>query len=201
MIAPCPPLKVLMRRRILSSTLLLAVALAAPARSNAQLVSTTPACTASGALATFGATSCAGAFVGNNKNQQAGVLAQLAAFGGTWSVLGSSDDANNGPFTSNPSGTSGALTFDNLITGPFALAIKAGNAFSLYYFLNAGAGVTSVNFTTLGVAINSNEIPNGLSHATLYTGRVNVVPEPSTYVLLATGLAGLAVTARRRRLS
>lgn len=188
-----------MRRRILSSTVLLTLALSAPSRSSAQLVSTTPACTASGALATFGAQACSGAFVGNNKNQQADVLAQLAAFGGTWSLLGSSDDANFGPFTSNPGGTTGTLTFDNVITGPFALAIKAGNAFSLYYFLNGGAGVSSVNFTTAGVAVNAIDNPNGLSHATIYRGALNVVPEPSTYALLATGLFALGITARRRR--
>jgi hypothetical protein len=189
----------MMRRRILGSTAFLALALIAPSRTHAQLVSTTPACTASGALATFGAQSCFGAFVGNNKNQQADVLAQLAAFGGTWSALGSSDDASFGPFTSNPGGTSGTLTFDNLITGPFVLAIKAGNAFSLYYFLNGGAGLSSVNFTTAGVAINAIDNPNGLSHATLYRGSLNVVPEPSTYALLATGLFALGIMARRRR--
>ena len=187
-----------MRRRIISAFVILAAAIVSPARATAQLVATTPACTAGNALATFGATSCVGAFVGNNKNQQADVFAQLAAFGGTWTAVGSSDDASFGPFTGNPNGTSGTLTFDNLLTGPFVLAIKAGNAFSLYYFLNSGAGVSSVNFTTAGVAINANDIPNGLSHATLYS-RLNVVPEPSTYLLMATGLLGMAVVARRRR--
>lgn len=187
-----------MRRRITTTLVILAAAIASPARSTAQLVATTPACTAGNALATFGATSCVGAFVGNNKNQQADVLAQLAAFGGTWTTLGSSDDASFGPFTGNSSSTTGTLAFDNLLTGPFVLAIKAGNAFSLYYFLNSGAGVSSVNFTTAGVAINANDIPNGLSHATLYS-RINVVPEPSTYLLLASGLLGMAVIARRRR--
>lgn len=147
----------------------------------------------------MGATSCAGAFLGNNKNQAVDVLAQLTSFGGTWSLLGSSDDANNGPFTSNPAGITGTLTFDNIITGPFVLAVKAGNAFSLYYFLNGGAGVASVVYTTAGVSINANEIPNGLSHASLYTRVSSVVPEPSTYVLFATGLLGLALVARRRR--
>mgnify|MGYP000075100100 CR=1 FL=1 len=191
-----------MRRSIITCTLALASMVALPSRAAAQLTRTTPACTDGNSVSTLGATSCKGAFAGNNKNQTAGVVAELASFGGPWSLLGSSDDAGTfGPFTSNPAGATGTLTFDNLLTGPFVLILKASNSFSMYYFANAGAGVTSVNYTTAGTAVNAQGIPQGLSHATLYvqTGGFNVVPEPSTYALLASGMLGLGIVARRRR--
>ena len=58
------------------------------------------------------------------------------------------------------------------------------------------------NYTTAGTAVKENRIAQGLSHATLYAvagiGGVslNVVPEPSTYLLMATGMIGLVVVAR-----
>ena len=190
-----------MRRRIVTCTMALASMMAMPSLAGAQLTSVSPACAIGTTLATMGATSCRGAFAGNDKNQQAGVLTQLASFGGTWTLLGASDDAGNGPFTSNLSDSTGTLTFDARRTGPFALIIKASNSFSIYYFANAGAGVTSVNYTTAGTAVNQNGIAQGLSHASLYAGggSLNVVPEPSTYLLMATGMAALVFVARRRR--
>lgn len=194
-----------MRRSIITCTIALASLAASPSRATAQLTLTTPACTAGNSLTTLGATSCRGSFAGNDKNQQAGVLAELnsAFFPGTETLLGSSDDAGFGPFTANPSGATGTLTFDALLTGPFVLILKASNNFSMYYFANAGPGVMSVNYTTAGTAVNAQGIAQGLSHATLYrsTGGValNVVPEPSTYALLASGMLGLAMFARRRR--
>ncbi len=194
-----------MRRSIITCTLALASVVAMPSRAAAQLTLTTPVCTAGNSLATLGATSCRGSFDGNNKNQDAGVLAELANaafFPGTETLLGSSDDAGFGPFTGNPSGATGTLTFDALLTGPFVLILKAANNFSIYYIPNAGPGVMSVNYTTAGTAVNAQGIPQGLSHATLYRSTgvgLNVVPEPSTYALLASGMLGLAIFARRRR--
>lgn len=40
---------------------------------------------------------------------------------------------------------------------------------------------------------------NGMTDGLLLDGRVNVVPEPSTYALMATGLVGVVGVARRRR--
>ena len=196
--------RVIMRRSIITCTIALASLAALPSRATAQLTLSTPACTAGNSLTTLGATSCRGSFDGNDKNQQAGVLAELnsAFFPGTETLLGSSDDASFGPFTGNPGGATGTLTFDALLTGPFVLILKAANNFSMYYFANAGPGVMSVNYTTAGTAVNAQGIPQGLSHATLYrsTGvALNVVPEPSTYALLASGMLGLAMFARRRR--
>lgn len=186
-----------MRHNLLIAAVVAGASVLAPRAASAQLTLTGLACTSGNSLAFMGATSCSGAFVGNNKNQD--LTAALAAFGaGTLVDRGASDDANGGPFTGNVSGTTGTLTFDMLLTGKFVIAVKAGNAFSLYYFLNAGPGVTSVQFTTAGTSLGG-QTPNGLSHVSLYTvGALNVVPEPSTYALMATGMIGLVGVVRRR---
>ena len=178
----------------------LAEMMAMPSLAAAQLTSVSPVCSSGNTVATMGYTDCRGAFSGNDKNQQAGVLTQLASFGGTWTLLGASDDANNGPFMANAPVITKTLTFDARRTGPSALIIKASNSFSIYYFANTGAGVTSVIYTTAGTAVNQNGKAQGLYHATLYAGTgaggsLNVLPEPSAYLLIATGMIGLVVVA------
>jgi len=190
-----------MIRQTIAAAIVIAASSVSAGLLSAQLVSTGLPCSASGALTFMGATSCLGAFDGNNKGNadlNALVASKILEFGaGAMEFRGSSDDAGSfGPFTGNPNTLRfGTLTFDDRVVGPFVLAIKASNEFSLYYFLNTGAGVPSVPFTTVGVKAGGAE----LSHASLYVGRLNVVPEPSTYALMATGLAGIVGIARRRR--
>ena len=148
------------------------------------------------------ATSCAGSFVGNI-NGSAGELADLATyFSGTWVYEGKSDDGGNGPFTGNPTSTSGTLTFDDPISGAFVIGLKAANNYS-YYLFDAGASlISSLTFdTTAGVATNQNGIAQDLSHAALYTGEnlVPGIPEPETYALMLAGLGAVTWVARRRR--
>ena len=84
------------------------------------------------------------------------------------------------------------------MASPFVLALKAGDAFSLYLF---AADTTSIDFDTLGVGfINNGEthFGQGLSHATLYS-TVTAVPEPETYALFAAGLAFVGWASRRRQ--
>ena len=186
-------------------------ALLSPLTASAQLLPAPNAqnpllCSAGSTQSFMGYTQCAGAFLGNNKNLSVSEQTSFNSILAGWGVLnvdrGGSDDANAGPFQANFATTTGTLTFDGLLTGSFVLAVKAGNAFSLYYFLNSGPGVNTVQFSTFGTSLGG-ETANGLSHAQLYGGTfgssTNVVPEPSTYALMATGMIGLVGFARLRR--
>lgn len=172
----------------------------------AQLTATGLDCDHNGVMAYMGATACSGAWSGNVNNQMTDVNAKISSlWGGTYNLLGYSNDVNNnGPFSNGPSSNNGTLTFDSPISGEFVLALKAGNAFSLYRFTGQ-VGRTSVDFKTDGVQVNRNDIAAGLSHAALFadpktsTVGTSVVPEPSTYALMGAGLFAVAFAARRRR--
>jgi hypothetical protein len=147
---------------------------------------------------TANATACSGSWRGNDANKQTDVLAELANLSSLtgWSLIGKSDDASNGPFTSNPQVTSGTLTFDSAVTGPFAIALKASNSFSLYYFLNDGSPISALNFIMNGTALNGRGNPQDLSHASLYrVGSSTVIPTPA----LLPGLLGMGLAALRKR--
>ena len=146
-------------------------------------------------------TECGGSFAGNNSEQESDVIAYISS---TWNLdvtsLGQSDDAGGfGPFTSDPKTTTGTLTFDTPMDGPFVLSLKAGNQFSLFYYDGIGAAISSIDYSTLGVNVNKNGVPNGLSHATLYADPVTAVPEPETYALMLAGLGVVGFVARRRK--
>jgi hypothetical protein len=150
------------------------------------------------------ATACSGSWDGNDANQQTDVLAKLLAdFGvntgsGTWAFGGKSDDASNGPFTSNPNtSNTGLLTFDTAKTGYFAVALKASNSFSLYLLNGGTSGISSFDFNTKGTATNSKEKSQDLSHASLYTFAGSSTPVPTPALL--PGLIGMGVAALRKR--
>jgi hypothetical protein len=114
------------------------------------------------------------------------------------SFLGASDDARSGPFRRNPDGAFGTLRFDSAIDGAFVLSLKAGNAFSLYYFDGEGDAISSIDYSTLGVSTNWRGIGHDLSHASLYAA-VPAIPEPETYALMLAGLAAVGFMSHRRK--
>jgi hypothetical protein len=165
----------------------------------AALTPTAPSCSATVTNASW--SDCAGAFLGNDKNQQSDVAATIAAeFGLLGAVYqGASDDSGHGLFSNAPVAGSGTLNFDFAIDSPFVLSLKAGNAFSLFYFDGAAAPISSISYSTLGVSVNGQGIARGLSHASVYAPTVvPAVPEPETYALMLAGLALTVFLAKRR---
>ena len=178
-------------------TLLKALALAAAVASapaHAVLTATGIACDGHGTGMTTqpGYLDCSGAWDGNNLTQDADVQAQILADFGLVG-LGTEVDVTGG----NADDVSGTITVADMAS-PFVLALKAGDAFSLYLF---AAHTTSIDFDTLGVGFINNggeHFGQELSHATVY-GTVTAVPEPETYALLAAGLAFVGWASRRRQ--
>ena len=116
--------------------------------------------------------------------------------GGTRSYTygGSSSDANNGPFTTNPMVSSnGTLTFKNQMSGAFVIGLEAGGYYS-YYSFNAPTAISSLTYSsTNGVAFNQ-----PLAYASMYYA-VAPVPEPQTYALILAGIGAVAFMGKRRR--
>jgi hypothetical protein len=141
-----------------------------------------------------GAAACAGAFEGNNTTRALrplvlDELADLSDLDG-WKLVATLWTERA------PTGTLNLLA---PIDGAFAIALKAGDNFSLYYFNGVGAAISSFSYTTAGTGLNSRGLPKALSHATLYTtNAVSPVPEPAGYGLLMAGLLGMGVVLRRR---
>ncbi len=142
---------------------------------------------------------CTGAFAGNDSNQQASVAIALDAFSnlfgatGTWGYDPSdkSDSAGNGVFTSNPGTNAGTLMFDNAVEGLFAVALKAGNAYSLFFFEGDNIGISSFDFTTDGVSVNPNNIARALSHASFYSFVPTVEVSAPSILILVSVFAGV----------
>ena len=143
-----------------------------------------------------------GCFNWSGNTNDAGILAILngtapysSGMPWTFDTGNKSDSPGNGLFTGNPEMTSGTLTFDTPQSGWFGIGLKASDAVAVYVY-NATAPVSSFSFSTAGVGSGEHD----LSHAAFYDGSgLSVVPEPSTYALMAAGLSGLLALTRRRR--
>ena len=69
-----------------------------------------------------------------------------------------------------------------------------GNSTAFYKF---DAGTAGINSLTLGSV--PHDMSKAISNGAIYSTGVSTVPEPSTYLLLASGLGGLGIFGRRRR--
>ncbi len=149
---------------------------------------------ATGMTSLTGYLDCSGSWSGNNLNQADAVFSQIA---GDWG----SDVLSTQNITGGNGGSSGMLSFAAQ-TGLFAIALKAGNAFSLYEFdgSQVSGGISSISYDTLGVGFTSGRnvhFGQSLSHADLYTF-TSPVPEPATAALMLAGMGVLAWHVRRR---
>lgn len=173
--------------------------LSASVFSSAQAASLGGTCTGS----TFGYEQCGGAFSGNDKGKQGTGLSNLnTLFGEGWSFAGDNEDGTVS-FLSGGGGSKSGIASTNL-SGSGAIAVKAGNSYSLYTIEN----LAEFEWDTLGVTPvgrNGNNSP-GLSHLSIYkqamTGETSTeeVPEPALLLGLVM-VAGAGTRLKRKSIT
>lgn len=196
-----------MKHLVRLCAMLAVLALVPASDARAQLTQISPDCSVfDGFVSSAGPVSyvgCAGAFSGNT-HLYLGAIADLLVDWGLDPTFVGKTNGNTvgagGPFEDFVGATTGRLEFVEPIAGVFVIALKAGNAFSLYHFDTGGATWGWLDYGTAGVSVNGNDRPRDLSNASLWVSPTRVVvPEPGALVLLLGGLATLGGVAWRRR--
>ena len=145
---------------------------------------------------------CAGWFDGNDKGKQGTGLANLNnLFGGNWSFAGDSDSSN--PVVKievvEKEGVKSWTAKTTNLSGFGAIAVKAGNSYSLYTV----SDLSKFKWSTAGVELvgNGKNVPD-LSHISVYLkdkeDDPQSVPEPSLLLSLV-GIAGLGTRLKRNK--
>lgn len=153
------------------------------------------------------ADACSGFYSGNDKKKDAALdLLNGDLFGdfGEWTLEATDDNFNVGSDTFGNWSLIDALV--DSFSGPGAIAVKAGNSFSLYFF-EMVADFNSGTFNTAGVEkVGQKGNTPGLSHLTLYIGKQisvgpgpNPVPTPSTALLFISAVISASFYGRRKK--
>jgi hypothetical protein len=161
-----------------------------------------PDCTEAVVMTSFlGYVDCIGAFDQRPPVQNAGLVPYLDLYFpefGSWEYWGSSEQWWHTLFANDPWRPTGTLRFDEPLEGVWGVALKSGTGSSVYVY-DFSPGTDALPYSTAGTSLNRNDMPQELSHANLFRpADMTVVPEPSTYALLATGLVAVVGVARRR---
>lgn len=134
---------------------------------------------------------CAGYFDGNDKGAQGSGINNLnSLFGSDWSYVGD-QESGTVSFISGGEGSESGKASTNL-SGAGAIAVKAGNSYSLYTV----ADLSSFDWSTTGVkGVGKKGNVPGLSHLSVYQSVLDQEPEkpqevPEPGILL--GLVGFA---------
>lgn len=143
-------------------------------------------------------TGCAGSFAGTLSGAPSELASLGTLFGAPFLYVGSSNDADFGPFTANPQVAFNlTLAFDVPETGVFVLGLVSAGQHSFYRFTTKRR-IGGLEFDSLeGVATTPQGNPFALDYAVLY--RAVPVPEPGTSLMLATGALALLGWRRRAR--
>ncbi len=152
------------------------------------------------AKATFAYIDCAGAFAGNDKGAQGTALTNLdTLFGTGWSLKGDSEAGGIVSFLSGGTSSTSGVAKTSL-TGPGAIAVKAGNSYSLYTINN----LATFTWNTLGVTpVGKKGNTPELSHISVYTQAGSPpknprdIPEPGMLLGLV-AIAGASVRLKQK---
>ena len=136
-------------------------------------------------------TDCAGSFGGNDKGNKGTALDNLnSLYGAGWSFAGDSDSDNVVSVMFGEDDTAGTATTS--LSGAGAIAVKAGNSYSLYRVND----LASFSWSTAGVTpVGKKGNTPGLSHISVYKSPFDSAPEQSQEVPepgLLLGLVGIA---------
>jgi hypothetical protein len=198
----CRPRAAVRRVSLTLAAAALAATLTAPA-ARADDAARIPDCTEAVVMTSFlGYVDCIGAFDQRPPVQNAGLVPYLDLYFpeyGSWEYWGSSERLRRTLFANDPWRPTGTLRFDEPLEGVWGVALKSGTGSSVYVY-DFGTPTAALPYSTAGTSLNRNDMPQGLSHANLFRpADMTVVPEPSTYALLATGLVAVVGVTRRRQ--